>query len=245
MPKDKIKILIIVEGKKTYFRLMSRLFDIYGISDKHEIVSYNTNIYNLYNEMFSDNDPQNYDLLQVLKEHEQDTKIRQLFDAKYSDILLIFDLDPQDFKYTPKKIKEMSEYFVESSDMGKLYINYPMVEAFYHMSSIPDETYYERIVTKEELINHQYKERVRRETIGNDYKKFAVTRKEYNTVIRQNMEKAAMIAQNYGPKQYAIPSAKQVLDAQIDKYEAHGYLYVLCTCILYIADYNKNLLMES
>ena len=41
----------------------------------------------------------------------------------------------------------MSCYFTESSEMGKLYLNYPMVEAFYHMKSIPDENYTSYLAT--------------------------------------------------------------------------------------------------
>ena len=78
------------------------------------------------------------DLLQLLKSREPNLSKKALFDDSYSDILLIFDLDPHDSGFTPEKIIGMANYFVESSDMGKLYINYPMVEAFYHMASIPD-----------------------------------------------------------------------------------------------------------
>ena len=132
------KILVIVEGEKTDVRLMKRLFDIYGISEDYRIISYNTNIYRLYQEMFEDSDPYSIDLLQLLKAKENDEHKKQIFDERYSDILLIFDLDPQDPLYRKEKIAEMLEYFRESSDMGKLYIDYPMVEAFYHMKDIPD-----------------------------------------------------------------------------------------------------------
>lgn len=46
--------------------------------------------------------------------------------------------------FTPEKIKRMSDYFVESSDMGKLYLNYPMVEAFYH--SVPARFSFRNII---------------------------------------------------------------------------------------------------
>ena len=72
MNKSKAKILMLVEGEKTDFVLMQRLLDIYGVNEKHEIVSYNTNIYVLYNHMFAGGDPDSLDLLQVLKEHEKD-----------------------------------------------------------------------------------------------------------------------------------------------------------------------------
>lgn len=52
MDKEKGKILVLVEGQRTDYKLMEHLLNIYGISEKHEIVSYNANIYTLYNEMF-------------------------------------------------------------------------------------------------------------------------------------------------------------------------------------------------
>jgi len=102
--------------------------------------------------MFEDNDPSDMDLLQLLKSREPDPVKRALFDEFYSDILLIFDLDPHDPGFAPEKISRMAKYFVESSDMGKLYINYPMVEAFYHMASIPDPNFDSYYATLDELI---------------------------------------------------------------------------------------------
>ena len=92
--------------------------------------------------------------------------------------MLIFDLDPQDGGFSPDKILEMQNYFVESSDMGKLYLNYPMVEAFYHLKDIPDDEYYDRQATMEELIHHTYKSRVNSENRNHDYGKFALTKEE-------------------------------------------------------------------
>lgn len=106
--------------------------------------------------------PASVDLLQNLKEHEPNPHLKELFDRRYSDILLIFDLDPQDPLFSVVKITEMASYFVESSDMGKLYLNYPMVEAYYHMKSIPDPEFDSYTVSLEELTGHTYKGRVNR-----------------------------------------------------------------------------------
>jgi len=240
MAKEKAKILMLVEGAKTDVKLMTHLLEVYGIDNNHTIVSYNTNIYTLYNEMFADGDPESKDLLQVLKEHENDTAKKSIFDESYSDILLIFDLDPQDGQYSAKKIIEMAEYFVESSDMGKLYINYPMVEAFYHMKSIPDPDYCSYTVTIQELTARSYKERVNRENRNHNYRKFAVDRSECSTVIQQNIEKSQMIVSAENDEIY--PDMIEVLKKQTSMLSEEERLYVLCTCAFYIVDYNPNLL---
>ncbi len=63
---------MLVEGAKTDVALMERLLSAYQIDIKYEIVSYCTNIYTLYHEMFEDNDPADMDLLQLLKSREPD-----------------------------------------------------------------------------------------------------------------------------------------------------------------------------
>ncbi len=245
MPKEKSKILVLVEGEKTDYKLMAHLFRLYGISDSHEIVSYNTNIYTLYNEMFRDGDPASVDILQNLKEHERNPEKKKLFDERYSDVLLVFDLDPQDPSFSAEKILEMLTFFVESSDMGKLYLNYPMVEAFYHMKSIPDEAYNSYTVSLDELYAHTYKARVNLENRNHNYAKFAVTKDECSTVIRQNIEKAWLLTETAhlidGIAQL-LPDSADILKAQLKNMEEYQLVSVLCTCVFYIADYNPHLL---
>lgn len=245
MDREKAQILILVEGERTDVRLMEHLLNIYGIGEKHRIVAYKTNIYALYNQMFRDTDPSDVDLLQLLREHEHDPSRKKMFDAKYSDILLIFDLDPQDSQFSSDKIMEMMRYFVESSDMGKLYLNYPMVEAFYHMKSIPDADYYSYCVSMQELREKRYKARVQAENRDHDYTKFAVTKAECNTVIKTNIEKALRISEVTIPPDIVeppLPASADILSAQLDKIHSENMLSVLCTCVFYIPEYNPKLL---
>ncbi len=243
MQDNKAKVLVLVEGEKTDVKLMRHLFEIYGIDKKHQIVSYNTNIYVLYNKMFRDTDPETVDLLQLLKEQESDSDKKHIFDERYSDILLIFDLDPQDPQYSSDKIREMAEYFVESSDMGKLYMNYPMVEAFYHMKNIPDNDYNSYVATMSELANKQYKPRVQSENRNHDYRKFATNKAECNIVIKQNINKARYIV-SCTDSAALFPDTPDILKAQLDILENRMEVAVLCTCAFYIPDYNPNLISE-
>ena len=242
MNNGKAQILVLVEGEKTDVNLMRHLLNVYGISQNHEIVSYNTNIYELYNHMFRDEDPNTIDFLQLLKEHENDPTKKLVFDRSYSDILLIFDLDPQDPQFSPAKIEEMVAYFVESSDMGKLYLNYPMVEAFYHMRSIPDKAYESYTASLLELRDKAYKARVQHENRDHDYRKFAATRDECSIVIHQNIEKACHLV-GYGPaSDDGIPEGRTILNAELTLLSEMERVSVLCTCAFYIWDYNPNLL---
>jgi hypothetical protein len=241
------RILVLVEGAKTDFRLMEHLLHIYGIDNSHRIVSYNTNIYVLYQEMFADGDPSSIDILQLLKEKEKDPFKKEILDARYSDIILIFDLDPQDPQFSNDKVLEMMGFFTESSDMGKLYVNYPMVEAFYHMKSIPDKKYNNYTVSLGELVQRTYKQRVNLENRNHDYSKFAVSREECNIVIQQNIDKAWNISKMEKPhgEEISSPELVEVLRNQLSKLEEEKSISVLCTCIFYIVDYNPKFIIEQ
>jgi len=242
MSESKRKILVLVEGARTDARLMEKLLAIYNIDVKYEIVSYGTNIYTLYGEMFAENDPSMVDLLQILKARENDSGKKAIFDASYSDILLIFDYDPHAPDFSSEKIRRMAEYFVESSDMGKLYLNYPMVEAFYHMSSIPDEQYNNRFATLEELQAGTYKMCVNVENRNHDYTKFAADRVECNIVIRQNIDKARSITHEEKVSEY-LPGQAHILTAQLVLLTEERKVAVLSTCPFFIPDYNPKLIL--
>lgn len=241
------KILILVEGVKREVQIMNKMLSIYDLSEK-QIISYGANIYNLYKEMFEDKDPEEYDLLQVLKSRELDPNKKDIFNHNYTDILLIFDLDPQDSNFKQEKLFHIQEYFSESSDMGKLYINYPMVESFYHMKSIPDTDYLNRIINFDNL--NKYKHIVSRETRNRDYKKFITNRSDFNIVILQNFAKALSIINDKKVLFNEVNirdflDLKLVLEKQLNFLSKDKILYVLCTFIFYIIDYNPKLVFHD
>ena len=89
------KVLLIVEGAKREVELVRRLFEEYKLQIEREIYVYGTNIYELYERVFEghENEMDSIDLLQKLKEKDLQNPV---LDQTFSDIILIFDYDPQD-----------------------------------------------------------------------------------------------------------------------------------------------------
>ncbi|MCL2322143.1 MAG: hypothetical protein FWC47_08575 [Oscillospiraceae bacterium] len=240
---NKKKVLVLVEGK-TDKKIMRKLFESYEELDiKYEIVAYCTNIYVLYKEYFHNQIIQDsLDLLQVLRSREKEPNKKLLFDDKYTDILLIFDLDPQEPQFSSNKISQMQNHFNESSDNGKLYINYPMVESFYHRAEIPDPNYINLIIAKDEL--KKYKSIVNEKSKGRSCRKFAIDKNEFNKLILLNLEKAfKILGKDIKPLDVWIEiNMVKLLEKQLVCLQSN-FLYVLCTCIMYIYDYNYKLLL--
>ncbi len=235
------KVLVITEGKKTEPKLYHKAFELFPLFSKYEIYSYSANAYDLYgylspywNEGLSDAS----DFLQVLIEHETNVDKKKLLKQKFSDIFLVFDFDPHDHRYNFDKLKQLLNYFNESTEMGKLYINYPMVESYKHFISMNDEGYLKRKVNFEDLTS--YKRIVAEEScIGNvgDF-----TRETFHMLVNKNMSKL-----NYLCTGDAVePNTDRVedllyciADKQNNYITCAGYCYVLNTGLFFLPQFSS------
>ena len=141
------KVLLIVEGEHEKNNLFWLLFESFPEIDiKYDDVwIYGTNIYILYQEIVKEygeswaDNGDDIDLPFVIsKNHPALTNNQKERKDDYSDIFLVFDYERQDPKFDERKIMEMQTQFNDSTDNGKLFINYPMVESYRHFVKLPD-----------------------------------------------------------------------------------------------------------
>ncbi|MGL6022994.1 MAG: hypothetical protein ACRC0F_00040 [Cetobacterium sp.] len=137
------KILIISEGTNPDKKIIEYLLKIYRNKDiQYQIETYDTNVYMLYDEIKKEyNDEiEDIQIIPILKQKKDNFKFNK---NEFSEIYLFFDYDihhneflgHENFDILNEQLKEMLQYFNdETGDRGKLYINYPMVEAFFHVN---------------------------------------------------------------------------------------------------------------
>lgn len=241
MPK---KILVIVEGEKKEPEIMSRVLDAYSLSNR-EIVSYKANIYDLYDHLHEAYDDQieDVDIQEFLKEMHPDAESAVLLDDNYTDILLIFDFDPQDNRYHADKLKKLLTIFTDSTEMGRLYINYPMVESFFHFRSLEDQSFLDEMFTLEQIQSGgAYKAYVNRLTCIHHL--YDVGQKEIARMIRLILMKIGRICQ----KEHDIDGneltekLQEVATIQMLRLAEHQDMFVLNTCVLFVYEYNPRML---
>lgn len=252
MSSTKRNILLVVEGGKQEPQLFSAILREYDLDGNYELYSYNTNIYELYERMFTEG-KENLEALSflgVLKEREKDPKLRALLDKDYSDVLLIFDFDCQDNRFSFARLAEMQNYFSESTDEGKLYINYPMVEACKHFKTMPDEEYFSRKASLDVAYskdkNLGYKALVNRES---DYQSFErdFTRNILDSIIILTVKKSLNIcgfksnSLNFSELCRRVNHAA-ILSSQQELFKISNAVYVLGTCVLFVCDYSTDLI---
>lgn len=139
------KNLLIVEGnheKNELFGLIFKCFPEINI-DMEDIWIYGTNIYMLYEDIVKeyecDWNEQDVDLPYVISKKKDKDNIQYKND--FTNIILIFDYEHHDPNFDEDKILKMQKYFADSADVGKLYINYPMIESYQDFTSIPDNNF--------------------------------------------------------------------------------------------------------
>lgn len=233
---------MVVEGAKQEPRLVRALIEAYGLGEEYEVYSYGTNIHELYERMFKDDDSDSLSLMGVLKERAT-LGDKHLFDVDYSDVLLVFDYDPHDNRFDPDGLVKMLDYFNDSTDEGRLYINYPMVEACKDFRSSRDLTFMDRKVDIEEIPNYK-------SVVGNlsRYQSYErdFTLPDLNYLVALTAAKACRVA---NPSANVLMTAEafgtldhgEVLCEQNKLLENRGEVWVLGTCLLFPAEYSQKL----
>lgn len=233
--------------------MVNQLFKIYNIEvSKKQIYTYTTNIYDLYDRIFKDSrdELEDLDFLLTLKEKGINQDQNDILTAhEYSDILLIFDYEPQDHQFDVKKISIMMNYFCESTDKGKLYINYPSIESFKHFKSFPDPEYLKRYLMISEIMTSkgsQYKRIVEEESFLTDIRKY--TRDIFNYLIHENIKKAEYIATKKISDDiiHAYDNIDEVvLLNQINNlFSKQSLVPVLNTTLFFICEYDISLILS-
>lgn len=225
-------ILFVFEGTRREPYIFSALKKLYWSEEETVITTYGCNIYALYSEMQSMGD--GADIVDILRLKYKACKDNPFDEIERSDVFsekyLIFDYDFQDISQPIEslnsKLETMLQYFDEESENGKLYINYPMVEAIRYTKLLEDQDYYKYCVTREEC--RSFKNLVDKFSaypnadflIRGDEQ---ILRRNWGALKRQNVAKANFIcnADNTYPDGHITSiSQSDILKAQISKFES-------------------------
>lgn len=200
----------------------------------YEIIPFANPIYELY-EAYKNGE---YDDLVSYLRVEKGLKIdnKTLSKNAFSAIYLIFDYEPHYQKYSDETIKNLLNLFNNETELGKLYINYPMVESYYHLKSLPDNDYNTRVVNLDGFNGKTYKKEVNKSTC---LKKSRITDKDLCYIVMHNYNKAKLIT-----KLKKDVNHFKILESQLKLKKEKNEIYVLSTFPLLVIDYNYERAME-
>lgn len=224
------KILLIVEGEKTEINILGNATHglLSLINSDYSVISFASSIYELYDDYIKGK----YDDIVAYLRYEKGLKIDDDILSKnaFTAIYLIFDFDPHYHKYSDAKIRALLNTFDNETELGKLYINYPMVEAFYHLEKLPDNNYFDRTISLKEFSGKKYKKLVNTTTC---LKKNKISDVELCYIIWHNYKKAKLLTKNSKELNHL-----KILNEQIKIKNKINEIYVLSTFPLFLIDYN-------
>lgn len=249
-----MKILVVVEGKVTESKFFTCLFDKFGI--QAEIVVASTNLYSLYDKMQSYNFE--CDVKDVLKEIISSDEVCFELNQKFAYTYLIFDSDLHHKAPSQRnedvmiksladgnfqKLKTMASYFTDETDpsVGRLYINYPMMESYRYLNNFSDKEYLNSEISINEMAS--FKSFASQKGLsGIDIKKY--TKNNFINLIQLNVEKLAIISDEVGIPTYdkyqQLSSSDKIVAIQYNLANELQKLNVLNTSLFIILDYYGN-----
>lgn len=241
-------ILFITEGINDEPNFIKTMFNICYKDKKYEIYSYETTIHTLVSKILKNGKfDEDLDIRLTLKEDETDEEKRKILSKKYKDIFLVFDFEPQHDNTKFNEVKKLLKIFNDSSGVGKLYINYPMMQSYKHLKAMPDEKFKTRRVSLQELKEHKYKGKVSSESSYNVLSKYNYP--ILMSIVIHHMKKINYILNNT----YKIPELEEFYDfdllklynIQLKMLKNKNEIYVVNTFILNIIEHKPKILLEQ
>lgn len=246
MPNN--KVLFIVEGDSDEVKFLKNMLEKCFAQQNFQIYSYKTNIHVLaqvlYND-YPDFEDDEIDIKLVLRSSEQNEYKREILSQEYRDVFLIFDFDPQHDTPHFDTVRRMLSFFSDSTDRGKLFINYPMMQSFKHFCVLPDDTFAYRKVNREQISHYK-------ELVGNESQFTDITKYSYITFVSlavHHLRKANYLLTG----QYTLPdldtyfswSSLSLYDLQYAMLVDSGEVYVLNTSMFMLMDFAPNTFLHQ
>ena len=115
---SKKNLLFITEGENDEPIFIDKVFKKCYPNIEYNYYSYSTTIHTLAKLLFGNNNKidEYLDIKSVLKENEENDYKKTILSKNYSDIILVFDFDPHSDKPEFEKIKEMLNFFNDSTN---------------------------------------------------------------------------------------------------------------------------------
>ncbi len=234
------RMLLIVEGPSDEEVLIKKLWDRFDKGADYEIVTYKTNVYVLMRALFIDGViDEDLDLVRLLRSEDNPSGIRLDRSEKFTDVFMVFDLDPQDPNADLDMLGKMLRFFDDSTSKGKLFINYPMMQSYRHITGQNDPGFKDRMVPAN--IGRRYKSMVDKEAWNRLKQINRLNRDTLRWIIELHLSKMSYIVNG----SFEIPSYRAyknmtgdlVLRKQLEVIRIQGSVYVLNTSMFLIVDY--------
>lgn len=241
------QILVILEGKKPDSGIINKISELLDLNLSVQII-FGANIYELYRSIYDDEFTKIEELsfgintFDLIKESGSETfkdynhALLQEYTAQdFAFIYLFFDFDPwSSSELRPLSIvKNMLELFNEPTEQGKLFINYPSIESFNHITDNFQHLHY-----RYQVDGGSYKEEAGRYVP--DFKQYSqikkISQNHLLEIIQLHLQKANFICNDafVVPDDVAEIEQVDIFNEQFIFYSQEQKTYVLSSIPIFL-----------
>lgn len=232
------RILLIVEGEKREKIFFDRYKTVKKMDNNLDVVPFRQNIKELFrlcnSYIFDGIKPNN--IIDILRNSNITQKDAELLEGQFTDIYLIFDLDIQNAQTRANvidylnEVSEVVKFFDDSTTIGQILINYPMMDSIFHIKDDEFKEYKDIVVPSDIEYSKEYKRILGKKKLVFDSRR--LIKNDFDMLSAINMKKANYIVrEDYDqPDSYTFLyelSQENILAKQIENIEKHSYMYVL------------------
>jgi hypothetical protein len=225
-------ILFVFEGKSTEKDIFNKIrAQLTEFSPEVHFV-FGGEIYQLYAKLQDDPD---LDTFALLKERGvfHSSEIEKYSQKDFAEIYLFFDYDGQSDKADDKSLKELLSTFDNETEKGKLYISYPMVEAFHHIN---DKDAFRDLCVATNVA--KYKQKVNDESLKNLINGCRKDPALMRLILEAHLKKASYLVNN----DFSLPDNQieslSIFKAQLEKHiTPHSRVAVLSGLPIFYLNY--------
>ena len=151
---------------------------------------------------------------------------------------MVFDFEPQQDVPRFELIRKLLNFFNNSTEAGKLYINYPMMQSYRHFNTLPNPEFKNTTISKKD---------------AKSYKKIVGEVSKFQNIDHHSYGLFISLAYHHLLKLNFILTGKfelpnkdfvynwnqvDLFDIQYKMLKEEGYIYVINTFALFVVDYN-------
>jgi hypothetical protein len=212
------KILILLEGEKLDKNIIENLKDIHKFNDNIEVIIYKTNIHILYDHIKNEyGTTWPVKIIPLLRKKIQNFNLQ---DSDIGQIYLFFDSDMQAPQANNERLEEMFKYFNDETKNGKLYISYPMVEAFFDIDFEQEEYYKNKEIMGTDYVNYKSDKNVKVNILK--HQDILKDKNKIDIIFKQNIKKLNYIINTdfsfLDYESYIYISEIDIFNSQVKKY---------------------------
>ena len=241
------RILLIVEGEVREKDFFDRYKNVKKMENNISVVPFRQNIKELFRlcrEYIFDGIKPN-DVIDILKDSNISADDKKLLDGKFTDRYLIFDLDIQNaldgekINGYLKTIKDLVLFFDDSTSIGQILINYPMMDSIYHIKEEFIDSYRDITISIDFEASKKYKDNLSKKGLTFDCTR--LSKNDFDVLTALNLMKANFIVQG----KYERPTAAEyeaelkqdnILACQVNNIIDKNFMYVLNTSLFIDVD---------